>query len=306
MSEKGFTLVELAIVLIIIGLITAGGLIGINSAMDSNKFNSTRNQIEGIIKSIAEYSATGQRIPENESAVQTFISPFTDNFGNPLHYIPASELTKTGSVCNTKNTSLVIRQCNNDGCTTFTEYSDVAFFVSSDSINKVQQTSQSVSGDNIYINIYTEETSTHGYDDITGFLTLNSLKNFAGCEGSTLEIIENNLPTAYTMSEYTAGFNVKGGTAPYSWCMESDDENVRKYFLLGTHELQEPYKCGTADSYQSTDTGAINLQSENEDDNGRLPTEKLPNVNKLTLYVKDSSGATASKSYALMIKDYYK
>jgi prepilin-type N-terminal cleavage/methylation domain-containing protein len=296
MYRKGFTLVELAIVLIIIGVMTAGGIIGVNSAINSSRFNSTKNQIEGVLKSIAEYSATGQRIPSDDIEIQTFLSPFTDNFGNNIIYIPASELINTGSICNTENTSLTVRQCNDANCLTSSNYNDIAFFVSSRSINGASEINIGANDIDLFDNSINPD-----YDDITGFLTLSSLKAFAGCEGSTIQIIEDKLPTAYILSEYDTRIHVKGGTPPYYWCMESDEPAVKINMKLGSNSILDINGCSTFPSdYVQVSNTSISLDS---DDNDLPLGTTIPNSSLLHVYLRDSSGAATSKKFPLIVEN---
>lgn len=302
MHKKGFTLVEMAIVLTIIGIMSVGGTILITNAIDNSKYTSARNQIEGIIKELAEYSGRGQNIP-TAGDIANIINPFTDDFNNALNYTPAPELTTPKSICDTENTSLTVTQCTDAACTaaTATQYNDIAFFISSNSINGISQITTTGATN---INIYNEfvNIDEQAYDDITGFLTLTSLKAYAGCEGSTLSIVENKLPTAYTMSDYTTTLNAKGGTGPYFWCIESDDSSIQSNFTMSGQNPVNTDRCeADISNFVQTANGNITFKSTDT-----LPDQIFPNINRVKLFLRDSSGATASKYYAFVIDDVYK
>lgn len=59
----GFTLIELAIVLTILGLLLGGGSMLLQPLLDSNKRNETRNKLKSIEDSLAIFAASNSDIP---------------------------------------------------------------------------------------------------------------------------------------------------------------------------------------------------------------------------------------------------
>jgi len=306
MNKKGFTLIELAIVLIIIGVMSAGGVKLIYSAIDTSNTTSTKNQIDSIIKEIAEYSGRAQRIPTDFAELSGIVSPLTDSFKINVLYTPASNLTSyTDNICNVTSTPLRVDQCGNAACTTVTtSYSNIAFFVASGGINKNIQIADSPTVINIYddsisVDSYaTDGTTVEVYDDLTGWLTLDALKRYAGCEGKSIDIVENSIATAYQESTYSYTLHPKGGVAPYQWCVESDDAGIQTDIKYGSTGIQASGACNPATNYVTTTTLAINSNS--ADLQGTYPT-----VSKLRVYIQDANGNNTSKEYTFNVKQIY-
>lgn len=292
MSKKGFTLVELAIVLIIVGVLTAGGVKMIYSAMDSSKFTSTRNQVESIIKEIAEYSGRARRIPSDFAELSGIVSPTADSFGNDVYYLSDTALTGTDSICNASSTDITVTEGS-------TEYNNIAFFVSSDSINELRQIS--VSGTDITIYDDTQTIGGQEYDDITGWLTLDSLKRYAGCEGASMSIIENALPKGYVESTYSTELNPKGGAGGYTWCAESTNSNIRSEFQYAGRPIISAGSRtdGTNDDTDFTGTDTLVISSPTD------LTAVIPASSKLRVYLRDSDGFTVFKDYSLRVAQEY-
>jgi prepilin-type N-terminal cleavage/methylation domain-containing protein len=297
MKRRGFTLVELAIVLMVVGVLAAGGVKMIDGAIKNNKYSSSKNQIQALIKEIAEYSGRALVLPADDAALVGIVTtPLTDSFDRQILYTADSRLTTLstpGGICSVDSTNLSVTLA--DG----TEVNDVAFFLVSGSLNKNIQTDRDASPIVLYpegtlVDDYTADgINSGGYDDITGWMTLNTLKKYAGCEGASMDIIEQKLPTGHVFSTYSADLHPKGGIPTYQWCVTSPDSVIRTNLRYGVQAIKST--C-TALNYVTGGTLTINSNATELD-----AADNYPAVSKITVHLKDSTGYEISKDYTLRI-----
>lgn len=296
--KSGFTIIELAIVLLITGVLTAGGIRMINAGLNVSRFTATKNQVEAVIKEISENAATAHKIPANITELSEIISPITDDFGNSLIYI-ADDTLSSDSICNADKTNLQVKICSDHPCTSSEIIDNVAFFVASNSLNGLKQIDDSAN----VINLYNDSVTVNGkrYDDITGWLTLDSLKGFAACDSKNLSIIEDKLPQVHTMSDYNYTLHPKGGKSPYLWCAESTDESIRKNFTFAGADI---YDAGECAGKPYSETGIPEIRSSYNTD--EYSESIFPAGTKLQVYLKDNSGTKTDKLYVLRIAEDYR
>ncbi|PLX69478.1 MAG: hypothetical protein C0603_00690 [Denitrovibrio sp.] len=307
MRNKGFTLVEMAIVLIIVGVMTAGGVKMIYSAMDTNKFTNSRNQIESIVKEIAEFSGRARRIPADFAELSNIVTPLTDAFEQTILYTPANGITgNTANICNVDSTTITVKQCVDAGCTSSTDHENVAFVVTSGSINENIQVTDStidylIYEDGITIDGHTADINrSENYDDLVSWLTLDALKKFAGCTGSAIQIIEDMIPSAYSESTYSTQLHPLGGVGPYKWCIESDEAEIQENFFYSTNTINNIDGC-TGNYITAPDTITINTNNIVLDS----ATDTFPPNSKVRVFLQDNNGVQTSKEFSLNVKQPY-
>ena len=140
-SKGGFTLVEIAIVLVIIGM-----LIGLGSGMIAPltkraKYNETKDMINGAVEAVISFAAANNRIATTAEFTSIVRRP-RDAWTKDLYYIPATNLDdlNSGGVCGRKTTGITVLDCTNPGCTTFNTIRNVAYAVISGAENYNVQT----------------------------------------------------------------------------------------------------------------------------------------------------------------------
>jgi len=255
-KKDGFTLIELAMVLIIVGLLIGLGVGLIGPLTRRAKYSETKETLSAAVDSIIGYATSNGKIPSwgdytADSTIDEFIEVVKDPqdaWTKPLYYFFENSLTSNDSVCNRKTTTLTI--CRNGTCSV--RIPNIAFIVISSSENYNPQTgivspSGCPSGDTC-IGVYDMDTPnidncttaancpnyppgeqrisrTEAYDDIVKWVTLDELRIKAGCTGAQLEIVNKELPYGYQGRAYNATIYADGGVTfisggDYRWCRE--------------------------------------------------------------------------------------
>ncbi len=246
---KGFTLIEIAIVLVILGLLIGLGAGLIGPLTKRAKLLETRETIAAAVESLISYGASNNKLPTTGNFTSTVKNP-NDAWTKSLYYITDTNLTDNtiGGICGRKTTNLTLKICPDTGCSSPTStISNVAIIVLSGGGNYNNQTAgtQAVSSSttisayevDVSVDGYTSDMDrTEAYDDIYKWVTLDELRIKTGCSGPPLRIVNNELPYGYEDSTYSATVYADGGVAfddgddsdskkDYEWCWEDDPTN---------------------------------------------------------------------------------
>ncbi|WP_022851810.1 prepilin-type N-terminal cleavage/methylation domain-containing protein [Limisalsivibrio acetivorans] len=252
-SRRGFTIVEMAVVLIIIGVVISLGIYSLSSLQRGTKSLENEQEIDRIFYGIMEESIMDRELPSTVAE--------TDKFGRDILYIPAPAIAGSESVCNIHSTGLNIisggRTVNN-----------VAYLLISGGENRNIQTGtispitvynhMSVSVDDYPADVDSAET----YDDNVRWATLPELRKRAGCSAERLRIVTDSIPKGAVDKAYSATFKAAGGrpysNGEYNWCAivnnplvkgdlglndctdNSDFTKTRNYTVSGTLNLSKP------------------------------------------------------------------
>ncbi|MCX8044738.1 MAG: putative Ig domain-containing protein [Desulfobacterota bacterium] len=230
--NRGFTLIEIAIVLVIVGLLVGMGASMVKPLTQRAKFSETREVVQSAVQSVIGYAtASGNRLPDGVT-FPTIIRSGKDAWGKNIEYVFDNALTVTTSVCNRGTTNLTVRRCNNAACTGAVVVTNVAFVVLSSGSNYNNQTaaSQAISMPTT-INVYDADIDgvdncndapagirAERYDDIVEMVTIYDLKAKTGCADREIRVVTRNLPLGKVGSSYPAAtLSAANGTAPYTW-----------------------------------------------------------------------------------------
>ena len=102
---RGFSLIELSVVMVIIGVIIAAGITIYKPSVINVMDAKTKIIISANIDALVGYSAVQQRLPSHEG-YPSLVRSQKDGFGNDTIYIPAHGFTGLRSVCDTSFTNL--------------------------------------------------------------------------------------------------------------------------------------------------------------------------------------------------------
>ncbi len=207
MRKRAFTLVELAMVLVIIGILLSIGIGLFTVFIKQSKFKANKEIVQTACEAIKGYAQQNNNLPADLTSlgVKT-IDPYNIN----LSYQPANGIT-SGDFCIQDATSWLTVYDRG------TQKNNVAFIVYSFGENRKDDTdcsktpnpcSQAV---DFQIRDYGEATNSGtNYDDIVCYLDIYTLREIA-CP--PLEITTNSLPEAIQYLSYDSGtINVSGGT----------------------------------------------------------------------------------------------
>jgi prepilin-type N-terminal cleavage/methylation domain-containing protein len=129
---KGFTLIEIAIVLVILGLLLGLGTTMIGPLTKRIKLNETRETCKFSREALLGYAAKNGYLP-----VDTGSNPLgragarsKDAWGSDLVYFADDALEGVGAeVCNASSTDFIVYICEDSGCTDYDRLENIAFIV---------------------------------------------------------------------------------------------------------------------------------------------------------------------------------
>ncbi len=234
-KRSGFTLIEVALMLAVLGLLLGVGVSLIGPLVKRSKLTETREAVKQATEALAGYAVKHGYLPYQESTYdpskppQALIlvgSKGTDAFGRPLHYVAAPELewdnaTPLGTspcdtpvradVCAETGTSLSL---THDGV----PRQNIAFMVVSAGENQNIQTGTTVYGFD-YPNVDdfpSDMGRSEPYDDVVAYVSLDELRHLRGCR--PLEVLSAQaLPAADEGQAYAQTLQAQGGIPPYTW-----------------------------------------------------------------------------------------
>ena len=318
--NRGMTLIEIAIVLVIIGIMLSIGVSMVGPLTKRAKLIETRETINADVESVTSFAASNRRLP---SPIYSGIPPhseFTDNVRNPndawtkpLYYIVDANLTTipagtSDAICGRRTTTYTI--CRDTACTVATNIQNVAFIVASGAENYNLQTGILTGGvcpsGQTCVKVYDGDTAniddctTAGncpnypvallinrpeeYDDIVKWVTLDELRTKVGCQGAQLKILNNELPPGFRCNTHNVTISADGGV-PYT--------SGGKYRWC----RQESATTGLTFNPATLNTDCLGLAeaSWGQADNLTISGSPLsPGTFSLTFFVRDNNDTSAS------------
>ncbi len=241
-NVKGFSLVEMAIVLVIFGLIMSAASSILVLFVNKGGAERTRKMVESDKNAIYSYVSSNRELPTKTLFLSSVTYP-TDGYDRNIHYFADPILDKSNgwwnsgsdvyndivnTVCGSYYTNTEVWVCKNSTCadsdTDRTAVKDIAYVVISGSENKNIQTGVNTavkSGTNV-IRVYPQGSDkvddyasdmnrVEKYDDIVDWVTLNELRTGSGCDPEQYKFLSQTMPAASTDAEYVFNFYVEGG-----------------------------------------------------------------------------------------------
>jgi prepilin-type N-terminal cleavage/methylation domain-containing protein len=194
--KKGFTLIELALILVILGILLSGGIGMISILVKNQKFNETKAIVNKACKSIEGYAVSHKKLPPdiNSLGIST-----KDAYSNVLNYAFASNMDIL-DFCNNEPSNWI--KLDDNGVV-----KDIAFIVYSKGANMHDETK---TGTNQYqIKVYGTKINSYEYDDIICYGDINILREKA-CQA--FEITTDALPEGIQYKPYPSiEFQISGG-----------------------------------------------------------------------------------------------
>jgi type II secretory pathway pseudopilin PulG len=229
--SRGVTLVEIAVILVVIGVLVGIGVGIVSLLIRNTKFNESREVVKGLKEAVVGYVITRGKLPCDGAETcdpperrYTEIGRALDAWGQTLVYTYWGQLRDTADLCAETATGITLKMCGDDpNCTTpLQTVQNVAFIILSKGDNRNKQTAgegRTTSplevrvwdfGTNADDDLNDGDASAEGYDDIVVFMTLEELKERYGCEGEPAPVtcVPGTSPiVVYNMSNYSLCFN---------------------------------------------------------------------------------------------------
>lgn len=202
-GTRGFTLIEMAIVLVIIGLLVSVGAALIGPLTKRAKLTETREIVKNAYESILGFAISNKRLPNQLTDLGI---KSTDAYLNNLLYFKAyANIPPMYNICTSVGTYLTI---NDQGI----NKTNVAFILFSAGENRVNDTG-TASPFTIQV------PGVSGYDDTTLYIDIDTLRQKV-C--NALRIVTESLATATEETTYpTTTLEATDGTTPYTWAITS-------------------------------------------------------------------------------------
>ncbi len=256
---KGFTLVELAIVLVIIGLLVGMGVGLIGPLTKRAKLMEARDTVNqakeaffGYANKMGYLPASGNYDPITPvSAFENVGAKGIDPYGKALLYRVANELAgNTNNICKANATSLTITEGG-------TPRSNIAFMIVSGGENYNIQTLDTIHpiGTDNVDDFPNDMNRPEPYDDIVAYVALDELRVARGCPKELGILGPDTLPTAKEDMYYSYQFQATGGYPPYTWTVQGQPSYL-------TISPQTGLLSGTINYNSSTSTGELQNCSE--------------------------------------------
>ncbi len=226
--RKAFTLVELAIVLIVIGILTGGGVKMMGVLAKKAKVLETKEKMQAMQETILGFTLQHQRLPTSQEWKNLFHHT-EDSWGKTIQYIVDPRLTQEKNMCHLKTSPLTLDLGDQ-------EQTNLAFVLLSAGPNRNIQTSI----DNLKLQAEALAKQTDRYesdfirkesfDDRIMSYSIHRLHYLSMCEDVKLHILNDTLPRAVQNMSYDAEIFAQGGASfsnkQYRWCASSQSKKV--------------------------------------------------------------------------------
>ena len=211
MKKNAFTLIELSIVLVIIGLLIGGSFKILKVMRERAQISRAQDDVQVAKEAVIGYVQTTHQLPSN-TVFDSSLSPEKNN-QHPLLYIFGIDSgSNSNNICSYTQTDLKVVTAEGN------EIPDIAFVVASEAANHNMQTGLTDNGDGTYsVKTYNYATKVddntspvnivENYDDIVDWVTLSQLQEKAKCSDNPLRIVNTSLPN--TDTENSTDYNAK-------------------------------------------------------------------------------------------------
>lgn len=184
----GFTLIEVALILVVVGLLVTSGLSFYKVIAKVNRNNELKQQLKSCGDSVTGFFVIQNQIPVGQSNYKLpngLCMDKTSEF-NYIRYIPYTQ--SPGNLCSSQpppsNQLLKLKICNDINCSSFSEIKDVVFILVSPGVNDNLQFRIDTASKEVFM--YRPEVKYDGFssdinrveefDDIYLYETINTLR----------------------------------------------------------------------------------------------------------------------------------
>jgi len=293
-NHNGFTLVELSIVLVVVGLLVAlgGGMIG--PLTNYIKVRETRELQDSALQSVVSWASSRNAIPTGSGFSTAAKSP-QDAWGRNFVYRYYSSLSSSiptrDTICGLKSTSLTLQ--TTDPSATMP---NVAFVILSGAENATLKSTLNSTAITASGGATGTITVTGPNSDLIRWVTLDELRSKIGCQGAPLKIVNNELPFGNYSTLYSATVLADGGSSSgnYQWRIKtaSFPVGIQSAFLnSSTNTVRALPFVNSSSTAWSKSAATMSL-------NGY---PKAPGSYLLSISVRDTIGNSSSKPFVLTV-----
>lgn len=223
---------------------------GVNALMGKMQqaaVSATRTQIDGAYQAVIGFAAANRRLP-SAGEFAALIKDLRDVHGQPLVYLYDNAFIDAApDICRRSSAVITVNQCGADAnCAAPAATANVAFAIlgggtvrSGDTAAAGYPVSQSFTSGTAGLaaasiirnytagfavgDYATPAVDPYAYDDEMRFADVATLRQKAGCQGSQVRIVNNELPRGTVGQAYNATIFADGGVGapPYLWCVET-------------------------------------------------------------------------------------
>lgn len=301
-QNKGFSLLEVAIILVIIGVLLSGGITLFNMLMKKQQTDKLKNKVDTVYEYILSYVSMNKTFPNSLDDLKIDVYDFGTN---KLLYKSAT----TTDICNEAVNNLLTVNDKVSGNTN----NRVAFIIFSRGDNRCNQTGDA-SGTNFTIerpenNVSCIDNTTGAslpYDDIVRYITIDDLRQQI-C--SSFTITTTSLPDGIMHQAYpSVQIEATNGVKPYTFSLVSGSGNLPPGLTLNSNGTISgtPTQAGTysftvqakdSENKIATKRFSITIQPNKP----RITTESLPygQINQSYCAVVTASGGKTPYNYTV-------
>jgi type II secretory pathway pseudopilin PulG/uncharacterized membrane protein YgcG len=269
---KGFSLLEVAIILVIIGVLLSGGITLFNILTKKQQTEKLKNKVDVVYENILAYASINKKLPNSLDDLKIDVY---DSGTNKLLYKSAT----TTDICNEAVNNLLTV---NDKVSGYVN-NRVAFIVFSRGDNRCNQTGDT-SGTNFTIEkpennvncIDNTPGASLPYDDIVRYITIDDLRQKI-C--SSFTITTTSLPDGVMHQAYpSVQIEATNGVKPYTFSLVSGSGNLPPGLTLNSD-------CTISGT--PTQAGTYSFTVQVKDNEGKIATKRFsitiqPNKPRIT------------------------
>jgi len=217
MSRRGFTLIEIAMVLVIVGLLLTMGLALFGTLTKRAKYIESREAVKQAKEAVLGYAVKNGFLPATLEAAG---ARKLDSWTRDMQYYATAEIDASPeNACGVNTTSMEVYECTDATCTTYLTKSNIAFIVYSkgEDANGTGTGTASPFRVREQASSYTDGSVTYEYDDIVQYVSLDEIRSLRGCPK---ELDISSPPTLTSGTEdtyYSYSLQATGGYPAYTW-----------------------------------------------------------------------------------------
>ncbi|MEN6317709.1 MAG: putative Ig domain-containing protein [Syntrophaceae bacterium] len=217
---KGFTLVEIAIVLVILGLIITLGAALIGPLTKRSKLTETREVVKAAKEAILGYTVKYGYLPAD---ITTAGARNSDAWGKTLQFYAAAEINASPkNACGVNTTTMQVNDCQTGVCVTKSNIAYVVYSLGEDINGNCTGTASPF---NVLLQGYGYDGACvpnttnpqYRYDDIIEYVSLDEIRSAMGCAQPLAVTSSGTLIQGEEDSFYSTSLQAMGGKPPYTW-----------------------------------------------------------------------------------------